>query len=156
MAQTGDVVIYHNDDQLFRDVNNGSTDAPAIVNVVWSPDCINITVICDCNPAISKMSIMGPYEGASEYWLSKEEYQAKLAGTHPGFIKMELAKLKNEWNQITDALSKKHDELSKTVSTLVDNAKAAVPTEEAVVETAPVVEEAAPVEQTEKAVEEAV
>lgn len=38
--------------------SNGSNEHPAIVNRVWTPECVNLTVLPDCGTPTAKTSVL--------------------------------------------------------------------------------------------------
>lgn len=46
--------------------SNGVTEHPAIVNRVWSPECINVTVFPDCGTAYNMTSVLASEDGSSQ------------------------------------------------------------------------------------------
>ena len=44
---------------LFRALHsNGIDEHPAIINRVWGPECVNLTVFPDCGPSIVRTSVL--------------------------------------------------------------------------------------------------
>ena len=44
---------------LFRsEHSNGIDEHPAVINRVWSPDCVNLTVFPDCGAPVCKTSVV--------------------------------------------------------------------------------------------------